>query len=59
MALIAKERDERNSAALIVTYRYQDGEIMADFRYDSVGEDLVNYRTVPIRRSATALSLLS
>jgi phospholipid/cholesterol/gamma-HCH transport system ATP-binding protein len=41
MALIAKERDERNSAALIVTYRYQDGEIMADFRYDSGGEDLV------------------
>ena len=32
MALIAKERDERNSAALIVTHRYQDAEIMSDFR---------------------------
>lgn len=33
MALIAKERDTRNSASLIVTHRYQDGEIMANFRY--------------------------
>ncbi len=33
MALIAKERDMRNSASLIVTHRYQDGEIMANFRY--------------------------
>lgn len=35
MALILKERDVRNSASLIVTHRYQDGEIMADFRYDA------------------------
>src|SRR5438270_4941898 len=35
MALIAKERDTRNSASLIVTHRYQDGEIMAKFRYRS------------------------
>ncbi len=33
MALIAKERDMKNSASLIVTHRYQDGEIMANFRY--------------------------
>lgn len=33
MALVAKERDTRNSASLIVTHRYQDGEIMANFRY--------------------------
>ena len=33
MALIAKERDLRNSAALIVTHRYQDGEIMANYQY--------------------------
>jgi phospholipid/cholesterol/gamma-HCH transport system ATP-binding protein len=38
MALIAKERDMRNSASLIVTHRYQDGEIMASFRYQ--GEEL-------------------
>jgi phospholipid/cholesterol/gamma-HCH transport system ATP-binding protein len=41
MALVAKERDVRNSASLIVTHRYQDGEIMADFRYDPEHEELV------------------
>ena len=38
MALIAKERDIKNSASLIVTHRYQDGEIMAKFRYQ--GDEL-------------------
>jgi phospholipid/cholesterol/gamma-HCH transport system ATP-binding protein len=42
MALVAKERDVRNSAALIVTHRYQDGEIMADFQYDEEEQDLVS-----------------
>jgi phospholipid/cholesterol/gamma-HCH transport system ATP-binding protein len=41
MALVAKERDVRNSASLIVTHRYQDGEIMDDFRYDPEQEILV------------------
>jgi phospholipid/cholesterol/gamma-HCH transport system ATP-binding protein len=41
MALVAKERDVRNSASLIVTYRYQDGEIMSDFRYDQGQEELM------------------
>jgi phospholipid/cholesterol/gamma-HCH transport system ATP-binding protein len=41
MALVAKERDVRNSAALIVTHRYQDGEIMSGFRYDQGQEELV------------------
>lgn len=40
MALIAKERETRNSASLIVTHRYQDGEIMANFRYDAEQEGL-------------------
>jgi len=34
MALIAKERDSKNSASLIVTQRYQDGQLMANFRYN-------------------------
>jgi phospholipid/cholesterol/gamma-HCH transport system ATP-binding protein len=34
MALIAKERDLSNAANLIVTYRYQDGQLMANFRYN-------------------------
>ncbi len=41
MALIAKERDTRNTSALIVTHRYQDGELMANFRYDAAKEELV------------------
>lgn len=41
MALIAKERDTRKTAALIVTHRYQDGELMANFRYDAAKEELV------------------
>ncbi|MDQ2841397.1 MAG: ATP-binding cassette domain-containing protein [Acidobacteriota bacterium] len=41
MALVAKERDVRNSASLIVTHRYQDGEIMDDFRFDPEQEVLV------------------
>lgn len=41
MALVAKERDVRNSASLIVTHRYQDGELMADFRYDSERQELI------------------
>jgi phospholipid/cholesterol/gamma-HCH transport system ATP-binding protein len=41
MSLVAKERDLRNSASLIVTYRYQDGEIMSDYQYDSEQQELV------------------
>jgi phospholipid/cholesterol/gamma-HCH transport system ATP-binding protein len=41
MALVAKERDVRHSTSLIVTHRYQDGEIMDDFRYDPEQQVLV------------------
>lgn len=34
MALVAKERDTHNSASVIVTHRYQDGQLMANFRYN-------------------------
>ncbi len=40
MALVSKERAVRNSASLIVTHRYQDGELMANFRYDPEREEL-------------------
>ncbi|HZS56484.1 MAG TPA: ATP-binding cassette domain-containing protein [Bryobacteraceae bacterium] len=40
MALIAKERDTRNTASLIVTHRYQDGELMANYRYDAQNGEL-------------------
>ncbi|HWF48463.1 MAG TPA: ATP-binding cassette domain-containing protein [Bryobacteraceae bacterium] len=41
MALIAKERDTRNTASLIVTHRLQDGELMANFRYDPQRQELI------------------
>jgi phospholipid/cholesterol/gamma-HCH transport system ATP-binding protein len=41
MALIAKERDTRNTASLIVTHRYQDGELMAKYRYNASNQELV------------------
>jgi phospholipid/cholesterol/gamma-HCH transport system ATP-binding protein len=34
MALIVKERDAKETANLIVTQRYQDGQLMANFRYN-------------------------
>lgn len=34
VALIVKERDLRNTAAIIVTHRYQDGHLVANFRYN-------------------------
>jgi phospholipid/cholesterol/gamma-HCH transport system ATP-binding protein len=32
--LILKERDTRNTATIMVTHRYQDGQLMANFRYN-------------------------
>lgn len=53
MALIAKERDTRNTASLIVTHRYQDGQLMADYRYNAQTEELVpvseDEQTDPVR----------
>ena len=35
MALIIKERDVDDTTALVVTHRYQDGNLVANFRYNS------------------------
>jgi phospholipid/cholesterol/gamma-HCH transport system ATP-binding protein len=32
--VILKERDLRNTASIMVTHRYQDGHLMANFRYN-------------------------
>jgi phospholipid/cholesterol/gamma-HCH transport system ATP-binding protein len=34
MALILKERDLRNTATMMATHRYQDGQLMSNFRYN-------------------------
>jgi len=41
MALIAKERDTKDTANMIVTHRYQDGELMAQFHYNPAEGRLV------------------
>jgi phospholipid/cholesterol/gamma-HCH transport system ATP-binding protein len=39
ITLVLKERDLRNTATIMVTHRYQDGHLMANFRYNpSSGE---------------------
>jgi phospholipid/cholesterol/gamma-HCH transport system ATP-binding protein len=38
--LIIKERDLRNAAAIMVTHRYQDGHLMANFRYNPNSEKI-------------------
>lgn len=35
MALLVKARDVTKTTTLVVTYRYQDGNVMANFRYNS------------------------
>lgn len=40
VALIAKARDTRNTTSCIVTHRYQDGHILANFRYNPQNGEL-------------------
>jgi phospholipid/cholesterol/gamma-HCH transport system ATP-binding protein len=49
MALLIKERDVRHTTALVVTHRYQDGNLMANFRYNSE-----QGRLEPVRNGAGA-----
>jgi phospholipid/cholesterol/gamma-HCH transport system ATP-binding protein len=44
MALIIKERDVANTSTLIVTHRYQDGNLVANFRYNPDSGQLVPAR---------------
>jgi phospholipid/cholesterol/gamma-HCH transport system ATP-binding protein len=44
MALIIKERDVANTSTLIVTHRYQDGNLVANFRYNPDNGQLVPAR---------------
>lgn len=41
VALIVKERDTRRAASMVVTHRYQDGSILANFRHDPATGELV------------------
>ena len=41
VSLIVKERDVDNTTALVVTHRYQDGNLIANFRYNPENGQLV------------------
>ena len=47
MELLVKERDVTRTTSLVVTYRYQDGNVMANFRYN-----LEQGRLDPVRNGA-------
>ncbi len=49
MALIIKERDVDNTTALVVTSRYQDGNLVANFRYNPDSKQLEPSRTATER----------
>jgi phospholipid/cholesterol/gamma-HCH transport system ATP-binding protein len=49
MALIIKERDVDNTTALVVTHRYQDGNLVTNFRYNPDSG-----RLDPVDRAASA-----
>jgi phospholipid/cholesterol/gamma-HCH transport system ATP-binding protein len=40
IALIVKGRDTRNTTSMIVTHRYQDGQLVANFRYNPQSGEL-------------------
>lgn len=42
MALLVKERDVRNTSSIVVTHRYQDGQIMANFRTEGPEAKLIS-----------------
>jgi phospholipid/cholesterol/gamma-HCH transport system ATP-binding protein len=53
MALVAKQRETQQTASLIVTHRYQDGIIMADFRYDPEKDELLELEEQNAARDRT------
>ena len=46
VALLIRQRDIRNTTSLIVTHRRQDGDLLANWRYDPQQEKLVRSRNV-------------
>ncbi len=49
VALIIKERDQSKATTLIVTHRYQDGNLLANFRYNSETGGLAPARDHDVR----------
>lgn len=58
MALIIKERDVSDTTTLMVTTRYQDGNLIANFRYNSEHGGLEPARNGASRRARTTFMVL-
>jgi phospholipid/cholesterol/gamma-HCH transport system ATP-binding protein len=58
MALLIKERDVAHTTTLVVTYRYQDGNLMANFRYNSSSGSLEPARNGDRPRFRTTFMVL-
>jgi phospholipid/cholesterol/gamma-HCH transport system ATP-binding protein len=49
VSLIVQERDMRNTATIMVTHRYQDGHLMANFRYNPNSRSIERVVDSPLR----------
>jgi phospholipid/cholesterol/gamma-HCH transport system ATP-binding protein len=58
IALLIKERDTANTTTLVVTHRYQDGNLIANFRYNSEQESLEPARNGAGSRARTVFMVM-
>jgi len=58
IALLIKERDSRHTTTLVVTHRYQDGNLIANFRYNSEQGRLEPARNGAGREARTTFMVL-
>ena len=58
IALLIKERDLSHTTTLMVTHRYQDGNLIANFRYNSEQGSLEPVRNGEVRRAKTIFMVL-
>jgi len=58
MALLIKERDVSQTTTLVVTHRYQDGNLIANFRYNSEQGSLEPVRNGTRRNPRTTFMVL-
>jgi phospholipid/cholesterol/gamma-HCH transport system ATP-binding protein len=58
IALLIKERDLSHTTTLVVTHRYQDGNLIANFRYNSKQGSLEPAQNGAVRRAKTIFMVL-
>jgi phospholipid/cholesterol/gamma-HCH transport system ATP-binding protein len=58
IALLIKERDISHTTTLVVTYRYQDGNLIANFRYNSERGELEPFRDGASQKFRTTFMVL-